>query len=148
MMTQTDLDVFYPAIEVSDSPIPKPIPTRLCACKCGHRFQPRRSNQKYINKQHADFGYNHHIRKPKEDNQIKIEKILSKNDAILKRYYQLKLEGEFMKCYFMVLKADGFNFGYNIGKKEQDSVDFYFSYNYFYTISLEGPHKIVKIFKR
>ena len=53
-----------------------------------------------------------------------------------------------MKCYFMVLKADGFNFGYNIGKKEQDSVDFYFSYNYFYTISLEGPHKIVKIFKR
>jgi len=147
-MTQTDLDVFYPAIEVSDSPTPKPIPTRLCACKCGHRFQPRRSNQKYINKQHADFGYNHHIRKPKEDNQIKIEKILSKNDAILERYYQLKLEGEFMKCYFMVLKADGFNFGYNIGKKEQDSVDFYFSYNYFYTISLEGPHKIVKIFKR
>ena len=58
MMTQTDLDVFYPAIEVSDSPTPKPIPTRLCACKCGHRFQPRRSNQKYINKQHADFGYN------------------------------------------------------------------------------------------
>ena len=47
-----------------------------------------------------------------------IEKILSKNDAILERYYQLKLEGEFMKCYFMVLKADGFNFGYNIGKKE------------------------------
>ena len=61
---------------------------------------------------------------------------------------QLKLEGEFMKCYFLVLRAYGFNFGYNIGKKEQDSVDFYFSYNYLYEVCLEGPHKIVKIFKR
>jgi hypothetical protein len=91
-MMKKDIDLLYPETEVTDSPTPKPIPTRLCACKCGHRFQPRRSNQKYINKQHADFGYNHHIRKPKEDNQIKIEKILSKNDAILERYYQLKLE--------------------------------------------------------
>lgn len=38
---------------------PSPIKPRVCACGCGHEFQPKRKDQRYLNKQHADYHYNH-----------------------------------------------------------------------------------------
>ena len=60
--------------------IPRPIPERNCECGCGNLFYPRRRDNIYLNKQHADFAYNHGKRKAKNQNKVKSEKILLKND--------------------------------------------------------------------
>ena len=51
------------------APLPRPISRRDCKCGCGNEFQPLRKDQIYLNKQHADFGYNHGKRKRKNQEQ-------------------------------------------------------------------------------
>jgi len=64
---------------------PRPISKRECKCGCGHEFQPGRRNQIYLNKQHADFGYNHGIRKGKKEKELEVESILRHNDRVLEK---------------------------------------------------------------
>lgn len=129
-------------------PLPRPIPSRECKCGCGHIFQPKRRDQVYLNKQHADFDYNHNTRKFKHRNRHKVEKILNSNDKVLEKHYKAHRQENCAICYLDVLKADGFNKAYHIGKKEIEGNEYYYSYNYYYHIYVPNTIKLIKIYKR
>ena len=130
-------------------PVPRPIAPIVCACGCGYEFQPRRRDQKYLNKQHADYGYNHSKRKAKNKNKIKTNKILLKNDQILEKYFKAFKKEEYAICHLQNLESDGFNKIYQVGISERlinsNKINVYFSYNYTYIINKD---QLIKIKKR
>ena len=130
------------------APLPRPISARECECGCGHSFYPRRRDNIYLNKQHADFAYNHGKRKSKNRNRIKEEKILLKNDNVFDKHYKSERDTKQVDRYFDVIKADGFRFSYHVGKFEKDHIDYYYTYNYYYCIFFLDNIKMIKIFKR
>ncbi len=129
-------------------PLPRPIQARKCECGCGYTFHPNRRDQIYLNKQHADFGYNHGKRKLKNRNRNKVEKILLKNDNILEKHYKAEGRVERVDRYFDVIKAEGFNFSYHVGKGVEDGIVYYFTYNYNYFIHTLNKIKMIKILKK
>lgn len=131
-----------------DQPLPRPISERKCKCGCGHYFYPSRRDQIYLNKQHADFGYNHGKRKTKNKNKVNIEKILLKNDNILRRHFNAERDSKTVDRYLDILVADGFMFAYHIGRYEKEGVDYYYTYNFYYCLFHLNNIKMVKIFKR
>ena len=131
-----------------NQPLPRPISERKCKCGCGHYFYPSRRDQIYLNKQHADFGYNHGKRKTKNKNKVNTEKILLKNDNILSRHFNSEKGCKTVDRYLDILIADGFIREYNIGKHEENGVDYYYTYNFYYRILLVNNIKKVKISKR
>jgi hypothetical protein len=131
-----------------NQPLPRPIPPLECKCGCGHIFQPRRRDQVYLNKQHADYGYNHNTRKIKYRNRRKVEKILSSNDKVLEKYFKAHRQENCAICYLDALKADGFNKAYHIGKKDIEGDEYFYSYNYYYHIYVSNNIKIIKVYKR
>ena len=128
-------------------PMPRPIAPRLCACACGHTFQPRRKDQRYLNSQHANYGYNHGQRKKKNKSRAREEAILAKNDTILHRHYISEKDQKIVVRYYDVLKADGFKFAYTIGSTREGDLAMWYSYRYYYSINSMEP-KQVKIYKR
>ena len=130
-------------------PVPRPIAPIVCACGCGHEFQPRRRDQKYLNKQHADYGYNHSKRKAKNKNKINTNKILLKNDQILEKYFKAFEKEEYAICHLQNLESDGFNKSFQVGIDERiingNKINAYFSYNYTYIINKD---QLIKINKR
>ena len=50
-------------------------------------------------------------------------------------------------CHYDVIKTEGFRLAYNIGRKEVDEIDYYFTYNYCYCIFFTNKIEIIKIFK-
>jgi hypothetical protein len=124
-----------------NQPLPRPIPPLECKCGCGHIFQPRRRDQVYLNKQHADYGYNHNTRKIKYRNRRKVEKILSSNDKVLEKYFKAHRQENCAICYLDALKADGFNKAYHIGKKDIEGDEYFYSYNYYYHIYVSNNIK-------
>jgi len=131
-----------------NAPMPRPISVRECECGCGYFFYPRRKDNIYLNKQHADFAYNHGKRKTKNQNRIKVEKILLKNDNVFDKHYKVKRNTKDIDRYYDILNADGFKFGYHIGKSEKEGVEYYYTYNYYYCIFFLDNIKMIKIFKR
>lgn len=131
----------------SGAPVPHPLAIRECACGCGNSFQPRRRDQIFINKQHADYAYNNGKRKESSRIKKKEEAILAKNDMILHKHFLCEKSSKEVIRYFDVLKADGFKFEYNIGSDEYEGVLYYFTYRYCYTIIKLDP-KQVKILRR
>ena len=128
--------------------LPRPISERNCECGCGHLFYPRRRDNIYLNKQHADFAYNHGKRKAKNQNRIRIDKILLKNNNVLDKHYKTVRNTKHAEIYFDILNADGFNFGYNTGSSVHDEIEYFYSYNYYYCILVVEKIKIIKILKR
>jgi hypothetical protein len=133
---------------VEKTPLPRPVSPRDCECGCGNRFQPNRRDQMYLNKQHADYGYNHVKRKEKNLNRKKCEKILLLNDNILKKHCTSDRSGKQVDCYYDIIKAEGFKFAYNVGRKEVQEVVYNYTYNYTYSIYLMNKIKMIKILKR
>lgn len=131
-----------------NTPPPRPISPRECKCGCGHIFHPKRKDQVYLNKQHADFDYNHNMRKAKDENRKKFEKILSSNDNILKKYFKSYQQENCAICFLDALKADGFNTANIIGIEEKDGKKYYYTYNYYYHIDVKDNIKKIKIYKR
>lgn len=132
----------------ASGPPPRPVPIRICECGCGHSFYPKRIDKIYLNKQHADFAYNHGKRKTKNRNKVNDEKILRKNDSILDKHFKTAKDVKHVDRYYDILQADGFKFGYHIGKSEKENVDYYYTYNYYYCIFFKDKIKLIKIFKR
>ena len=93
-----------------------PLAERICKCGCDIEFQPNRKDQVFLNKQHADFGYNHNIRRKKDANKREQSKILAKNDRILEKHFKAK-HGlvENAETYLEILRADGYNFSMHVG---------------------------------
>lgn len=131
----------------SGAPVPRPIAPRLCACDCGHTFQPRRKDQIYLNTQHANYAYNHGQRKEKNKSRKREEAFLAKNDAILHKHYRSEKDQKIVVRYYDVLIADGFKFQYNIGSTEENGLVLWYSYRYYYSVVNTEP-KQVKIYKR
>lgn len=129
-------------------PVPRPIAPIICDCGCGHEFQPKRRDQKYLNKQHADYGYNHKERKKRNKQKLITSKKLSANDKILEKYFNAFKEGQTATCSLDCLVADGFDKSYTSGvadgKYYEKIVQFYFSYNYLYFINNNNQIKIRK----
>ena len=130
------------------TPAPRPIAERICICGCGHSFIPSRRDKVYLNNQHANYGYNHGKRKSKNKNRISVEKILLKNDNVLDKHYKSERNTKHVDRHYAILKADGFKFGYHIGKSETDSIEYYYTYNYYFCIFFLDNIKMMKIFKR
>jgi hypothetical protein len=131
----------------SSAPMPRPIAPRKCACDCGIMFQPGRKDQLYLNRQHANYGYNHGKRKTLTRSRKKEEAVLAKNDRILHKHFTSEKELKMVLRYFDVLKADGFKYEYHVGQSEKDGIIFWFTYRYYYVITKTEP-KQVKIYKR
>jgi len=150
MNAQKDNNVFTnePGITIN-TPQPRPIQPKKCVCGCGHLFQAKRRDQVYLNKQHADYGYNHGKRKAKNKIRKSIEKILSNNDNILDRHYKMNVREKRATCFFEVVRADGFQFGYHIGKIEKKDAECFFTYRYYFNLfkDANGIQKI-NIFRR
>ena len=131
---------------------PRPIPPAVCKCGCGHSFQPRRKDQIYINKQHADYGYNHNKRMLKNWRRKKAEKILSHNDNILKKYFKAYKQGDCATCFLKDLKEDGFDLPKKQVNLPSGPIKI-FKDDYIATISLHTdvlvtvPIKLIKITK-
>jgi hypothetical protein len=102
-----------------NTPPPRPLSPRECKCGCGNIFQPKRRDQVYLNKQHADYGYNHNTRDIKNLNRNEVEKILSSNDKVLEKYFKAHRQENCAICYFDALKSDGFNTAHHIGKRDE-----------------------------
>jgi len=132
--------------EAVNHPPPRPMPVTVCDCGCGYEFQPNRKDQIYLNKQHADFAYNHGERKKRQVNQLKVEKILRLNDKVLKKFFQFNTK-EGITCHLNNLKADGFRSEYYVGQKKIDSLTIYFCYNYSYFIEDKDGQKLIIIKK-
>lgn len=146
---KTDNNEINKIIDVSgNAPPPRPILPLECKCGCGHTFQPRRIDQEYINKQHADFGYNHNVRKIKNRNRKEVEKILMSNDRILEKHFKADRLEKCVTRYYDILKADGFNFSLYVGQMVQDNLEYYFLYNYCYHIYMSDNTKMINIYKR
>jgi hypothetical protein len=130
------------------TPAPRPIAERVCICGCGHSFIPLRRDKVYLNNQHGNYGYNHGKRKSKNKNRISAEKILLKNDNVFDKHYKSERNTKHVDRYYDILKADGFKFGYHIGKSEKDGIEYYYTYNYYYCIFFLEKIKMIKIFRR
>ena len=129
-------------------PAPSPLAERICKCGCKISFQPKRNDQLYLNKQHADFGYNHNIRRKKDAQKREQSKILGKNDRILEKHFKAK-HGlvDFAETYLEILQADGFNSSMYVSEDNVKGIKSFFSFNYYIQIE-HGPLIKVKIFKR
>lgn len=75
----------------SGAPMPRPIAPIECKCGCGIIFQPKRKDQIYLNKQHADFAYNHGKRKEISRNRLFLLKMIRffTNTLLVKRNQKL-----------------------------------------------------------
>jgi hypothetical protein len=130
------------------SPSPSPLKRCICQCGCSVEFQSTRKNQIYLNKQHADYGYNHQKRKPRDAEKIKHVKILTKNDRIIAKHFLANIRrDETATVYFDVLRADGYDFSIHVGMVEEEGREYFFTFQYFIRIYPSEP-KQVKIFRR
>ena len=130
-----------------DATPPRPIPKRDCKCGCGHEFQPNRTNQIYLNKQHADFGYNHGTRKKVREKELEIETTLRHNDRILAKYYNAYKTEEAV-CFLNNLVAEGFERDAFVGYSIIESIGFFYSYRYMFHIYKTSKQELIKIRKR
>jgi hypothetical protein len=126
---------------------PRPISIRTCKCGCRLDFTPKRSDQIYLNKQHADFACNLR-RKERDAQKTEQVKTLAKNDRILERYFIVGRGKQLEVIVFLdILLADGFDLSAHVGVCEKNDIHYYFTFRYAYCLSEREPIK-VKIFKR
>jgi hypothetical protein len=129
-------------------PSPSPLAPRICQCGCKLEFSPGRNDQIYLNKQHADFAYNNGIRKIKNAEKIRQEKILDRNDRILDKHYNsMSATDNGIVVYKAILFADGFDFSYQVGKSEEHGKEYHYTYRYCICLNPLNPSKVA-IYKR
>jgi hypothetical protein len=130
-----------------DATPPRPIPKRDCKCGYEHKFQPNRTNQIYLNKQHGDFGYNHGTRKKVREKELEIETTLRHNDRILAKYHNAYKTEEAV-CFLNNLVAEGFERDAFVGYSIIESNGFFYSYRYMFHIYKTSKQELIKIRKR
>ena len=126
---------------------PSPIPLRECKCGCGHVFQPRRFNQVFISKKHADFYHYHQVKKPKNKIRNEIENIHRKNDRICSAHFNAQ-SGSEVNCSLAMLKNEGFNDQYIQGTITELGKKYVLTYHHMYTVFAHNGIPTIKIKKR
>ena len=132
----------------SNAPFPSPHSARECGCGCGNSFTPRRRDNIYLNKQHADYAYNHGKRKSKNKQRLKDDKTLRKNDNVLDKHFKSEKGQSEIVQFYDILKADGFKSAYHIGRIIQNEKEYHFSYRYMYRIYKRNAVLLINIKKR
>ena len=134
-----------------NDPPPRPISPRECACGCGHIFQPRRKNQIYLNKQHADQYHNDKKSKAKKA----VDDVLKRNERILElnfneKIYSSEKTKSYVEVIFLKLKVEGFKFDYLTPGNHQTKGHFYYTSGYYLQLYTNPDTQIemVKIYKR
>jgi hypothetical protein len=132
--------------KTEQNPSPNPLALRICECNCGNSFQPRRKDQVYLNKQHADYAYNNGDRLEKKKNQDIIEKILRKNNRVCGKYFEADDDKETI-CLLESVNADGFNLSYTLGQTKIRDEKYFHTYNYRFHLFMDDGIKKIKIRK-
>lgn len=121
---------------------PSPIKKKVCECGCEIEFQPRRTNQIYLNKKHADYSNNHGKRKLMNKKAKEIEAQLRKNDQILDKFFKLQQETP-MQFPLKALETEGFKSNLTI----RHDPNFFHTYNYAYKLIKNNQTILVLITK-
>jgi len=129
---------------------PPPLAKRICECGCGHQFQPRRSDQRYLDYKHTNYAYNHGARKARYAEEKDVTKHIRKNDRILEKYFNL-FNGAKAIMNFTLVKAEGFKDEYYSGvvidKLLADKVKYITLYKYRYRLFRQGDINYIEIQK-
>ena len=112
---------------------PSPLAELICPCGCENSFQPRRIDQIYFNSRHANHGYNHGKRKLLNPNTPRIQKILHKNDSLLRKYHELKPTEDY-SFPLGIITTEGFDTRFHLGNTNVEGVSYFTSYHYRYTL--------------
>ena len=123
---------------------PHPLKSRRCPCGCGCFFQPNRSNQIYLNKQHSDFHYNNTTRKLKGNEVRKIQNQLERNDKILGNYFR-KSAGKSVFYEMKELVSDGFRQDLHTRVDTRLEKTLYVLFKYCYSILKQNDTDVVEI---
>ena len=123
---------------------PHPLQSRRCPCGCGYFFQPKRSNQIYLNKQHSDFHYNNTTRKLKGNEVRKIQNQLERNDKILGNYFR-KSAGKSVFYEMKELVSDGFRQDLHTRIDTRLEKTLYVLFKYCYSILKQNDTDVVEI---
>ena len=133
-----------------NDPSPRSISVKKCACGCGNLFKPRRRDQIYLNKQHADQYHNDKKSKEKKA----LDDILKKNERILEECFYSHIHDSenshgSVEILLLRLKIKGFNFKVYPPTSYDKQKRLYYTSNYYYSVYNEPFSKIemVKIFK-
>lgn len=123
-----------------------PLKKRICKCGCEIKFQPRRKDQIYFDNLHANHGYNHGKRKERDPNSIIVNKLIRKNDSVLRFFYEQKEDKEVI-IRLSTLKDTGFNSAMFVGNLVKDRRRYYLMYNYKYCFLSTKNKEYIKIEK-
>lgn len=125
-----------------------PLSKKVCACGCDSSFQPKRSDQIYLNRKHADFAYNHGARKEKYATEHALTKIIRKNDRILEKYFKI-FNQIVVKMNLVLVKADGFKDDFFtrivVNKNGEIKIKYCALYKYCYRIIKQGDNQLIEI---
>ena len=117
--------------------MPSPLASKVCACGCGNKFTPRRKDQRFLNSKHYDYFYNHNTRKRKNRNKTKAIKVLSKNNRLLKEYYDLYAKNGVAQCSISTIVKRGFDLSFFTGieKNEKDGLEYLYVFDFSFSIN-------------
>lgn len=87
---------------------PSPLPMRKCSCGCENEFQPKRSDQVYLNSKHANYAYNNGKRKERYESEKLISKAIRLNDRIAEKFYNC-IKDTRKRVNLVLLRMEGFD---------------------------------------
>jgi hypothetical protein len=129
---------------------PSPLPMRMCSCGCGNEFQPKRSDQVYLNAKHADFAYNNGKRKERYEKEKMMTKAIRLNDRIAEKFFKCS-ESLRPRINLFLLKMEGFEVDAftRVIQKEIQGQKFQLLqlFNYGFRIFTQETTKIIEIHK-
>jgi hypothetical protein len=95
-------------IKKKKSEDPSPLQMKVCACGCEIEFLPKRSDQIYLNTQHANYAYNNGKRKERYASEKLISKEIRLNDRIAEKFFKCSKSLR-PRINLVLLKMEGFN---------------------------------------
>lgn len=129
---------------------PSPLPMRMCSCGCGNEFQPKRSDQVYLNSKHANYAYNNGKRKERYETEKLISKAIRLNDRIAEKFFNCTKDLR-PKVNLVLLKMEGFEVDAftRVIQKEIQGQKFQLLqlFNYGFRIFTQETTKIIEIHK-
>jgi hypothetical protein len=119
---------------------------RLCACNCGKLFRPTKSTKIYIDKNHADRGYNatkRKLLKQAKEQAFKLQERRNRdvyyvNDQILKKYFE-RSKDDSVDCLLSTLEDEGFDPRFSIQTVDRRRKVTYLMYQFCFSIR-EGDY--------
>ena len=123
-----------------------PLSKITCACGCNIEFQPGRIDQVYLNYRHANFAYNHGVRKKRYAEEKEISKIIRRNDRIMGKYYY-ENSNQYVRVRLGIVKEEGFNPDYFTKQVTENAPSGIIRYNVLFNYCYRIQNEIIEIHK-